>query len=185
MRRMDLTTRREVLAVVAFTLVGAALRLWGFGRLGLSHFDEGVYALAGTWSLSPGGLSAIDPAVIPYAPPGFPILVGLAYLVLGLSDVSAILVSTVSGTATIPVAAWVGRRAFGPGAGAATAALVSTALAHIAFSRKALTDAPFLLAWLVAIGLGARLLERPVLRRAVAVGIAVGVAQYIKYNGWL
>jgi hypothetical protein len=54
---------------------------------------------------------------------------------------------------------------------------------HIAFSRMALTDASFLLAWIVAIGLGQRFLERPNLVRAVPLGLSVGVAQLFKYNG--
>jgi dolichyl-phosphate-mannose-protein mannosyltransferase len=181
----DPTARREAIAVLVLTLIGAVLRFWSFGSLGLTHFDEGIYALSGLWSLSPAGLAAIDPMVIPYAPPGFPFLVGLSFGVLGVADVSAILVSAVCGVATIPVAAWVGRRTFGPGAGAAAAAFASVSMAHVALSRKALTDVPFVLAWLVAIGLGGRFLERPRLGRALALGLAVGAAQNLKYNGWL
>src|SRR5262249_35020862 len=79
----------------------------------------------------------------------------------------------------------VGRRTFGSGAGAATAALAGLSLAHVAFSRKALTDAPFLLAWLGALGLGAKFLERPTAGRAVALGLAVGGAPNFKYKGWV
>ena len=49
----------------------------------------------------------------------------------------------------------------------------------------ALTDASFLLFWVLAIGQGQRFLERPESRRAVALGLAVGVAQLFKYNGWI
>jgi dolichyl-phosphate-mannose-protein mannosyltransferase len=181
----DRPSRREALVVLALTLLGAGLRFWSFGDLGLTHFDEGIYALAGLWSVSRGGLTALDPTLIPYAPPGFPILVGLSYLVFGVADVSAIVVATACGVATIPVAGWLGRRTFGPGAGAAAAAFAAMSMAHVAFSRKALTDAPFLLAWLIALGLGQRFLEAPRLGRAVAMGAAVGLAQNLKYNGWL
>jgi hypothetical protein len=58
-------------------------------------------------------------------------------------------------------------------------------MAHVAFSRKALTDVPFLLTWLIALGLGQRFLERPGFVRALALGAAVGLAQNFKYNGWL
>ena len=81
--RLDSGLPREILVVIALTLLGAVLRLWSPGRLGLVHFDEGIYALAGLWSLSPRGLAGIDPTVIAYAPPGFPFLVGLSYLVFG------------------------------------------------------------------------------------------------------
>jgi hypothetical protein len=83
---------RENLVVIALTLIGGVIRGWSPGRLGLVHFDEGIYALAGLWSLSPGGLRALDPSVIAFAPPGFPFLVGLSYLMFGMRDLAAILV---------------------------------------------------------------------------------------------
>ena len=176
---------REWRLIGILTFVGAVLRFWAFGRLGLDHFDEGIYAFSGSWIADDRMLFAIDPMVIPYAPPGFPILVGLAYLVFGLSDHAAILVATVCGVATIPVVGWLSRRTFGPGAGVASATFAALAMAHVAFSRKAMTDAPFLLAWLLAIGQGARFLELPGPGRAIALGLAIGLAQNLKYNGWL
>lgn len=174
-----------MLVVAALTAAGGLLRLWSIGRLGLVHFDEGIYAMAGTWVLSPRGLTGLDPTVISYAPPGFPFLVGLSYGLLGASDISAILVSIVAGTLTIPVAGWLCYRTFGRGAGAAAAAFAALSGSHIAFSRMAMTDVSFALCWLVAIGQGQRFLERPGLGRAVALGISVGLAQLFKYNGWI
>jgi dolichyl-phosphate-mannose-protein mannosyltransferase len=176
---------REHLVVIALTLIGALIRCWSPSRLGLVHFDEGIYALAGLWSLSPRGLAALDPMFVAYAPPGFPLLVGLSYLVFGLRDLSPIVMSIAAGTLTIPVAAWLSRRTFGPGAGGVAAAFTALSGPHIAFSRMALTDASFLLFWLVAIGMGQRFVERPNPGRAVALGLAVGLAQLFKYNGWL
>ncbi|SIO64873.1 4-amino-4-deoxy-L-arabinose transferase [Singulisphaera sp. GP187] len=185
MNRFQPSTRRELVAVSILTLVGTGLRFWGYGGLGLNQFDEGIYALSGLWSLSPQGLAGLNPIVIAYAPPGFPFLVGVIDFVLGVSDVTAILASTLCGVATIPVAAWVGRRTFGVGAGAASAALTALAMPHVAFSRKALTDVPLGLVWLIAIGLGGRFLEKPTIGRALALGLGVGLAQQFKYNGWL
>ena len=56
---------------------------------------------------------------------------------------------------------------------------------HVAFSRMALTDASFLLFWVLALIQGQRFLERPGAVRAVLLGLAVGAAQLFKYNGWL
>jgi 4-amino-4-deoxy-L-arabinose transferase-like glycosyltransferase len=133
--------RRESLGVVMVTLMGACLRFWPIGRLGLTHFDEGIYALASTWSLTPRGLGGLDPSLISYAPPGYPILGGLLYAILGRSDSAMILVSQLAGIATIPVVAWLGRRTFGPGAGFVSAVFCALSGPHIAFSRMALTDA--------------------------------------------
>ncbi len=179
------TSLGEWLALALVTLVGGLIRLGPPGRLGLVHFDEGIYALAATWSLQPGGLWDLDSSLIPYAPPGFPILAGIFYAIFGVSDTAAIAVSLLAGTATIPVLAWLARRTFGPGAGFASAVLVALSGPHIAFSRMALTDVSFLLAWLAAIGAGIRFLERPGAGRAIAMGAAVGLAQQFKYNGWL
>ncbi len=177
--------RRELLLVAAFTAVGGLLRIWAPNRLGLVHFDEGIYALAGLWPFHRGGISAIDPTIIAYAPPGFPLLIGLFNLLLGVSDLAAILVSVVAGTLTIPVAAWLARRTFGPGSGASTAALVALSGFDVAFSRMALTDACFGLFWLVGLITCQRFLEKPGALSALAMGLATGAAQLIKYNGWL
>ncbi len=178
-------TRREWSCIALLTLLGACFRFWRFGRLGLTHFDEGIYAGIGAWSLSTRGLGAIQPELIPYAPPGYPILVGLAYNLLGVSDAPVLLVSVLLGTATIPLMGWLGRRTFGPGAGASAAAFAAISIAHIAFSRKALTDVSFLFAWTLALGLGGRFLEKPGFSRALVFGLGVGLAQNFKYNGWL
>ncbi len=148
------------------------------------HFDEGIYAIAGLWSLSPRGLAGLDPVLIAYAPPGFPFLVGLAYSVLGPADVSAILVSILAGTLTVPAAAWLAHRTFGAGAGPPAAALAALSGFHVAFSRMALTDASFLLCWVVGLIVAQRFVERPGAGSGIALGVAVGVAQLFKYSGW-
>jgi len=183
--RLDPGLGREILVVIALTLVGAVLRLWSPSRLGLVHFDEGIYAIAGLWVFSPQGLQDFDPTAVAYAPPGFSVLEGISYLGLGVGDFSAILVSIGAGTLTIPATAWVARRTFGAGAGGAAAAFAALSGPHIAFSRMALTDVSFLLFWVLAIGQGQRFLERPNPTRAVGLGLAVGVAQLFKYNGWI
>src|SRR4051794_18622804 len=94
----------EVTGGLPLTAVASVLRLSSLGGIGLTHFDEGVYALAGLWSVSPQGLAGLGPDLIAYAPPGFPVLVGLSYAILGVSDTAAVLASLVCGVATVPVA---------------------------------------------------------------------------------
>jgi 4-amino-4-deoxy-L-arabinose transferase-like glycosyltransferase len=177
--------RRDWPFILAMTALGAVVRLWGVHRLGLSHFDEGMYAMAAFWVAQPGGFAAIDPSAALYAPPLYHLLNGLSYLLLGYADLSLIATSLVAGVAAIPLSGWIARRTFGPGAGAAASALAALSGAHVAFSRMALTDSLFLATWLVAIGLGLRFLERPGIGRAIVLGLAVGLAQNTKYNGWL
>ncbi|WP_161602269.1 ArnT family glycosyltransferase [Tautonia marina] len=174
---------RETVWVIAMTMLGAGVRLKGLGTLGLDHFDEGIYAQAASWVFAEGGLRALDPALIPYAPPGFPFLVGLSYQLVGVSAAAVILVSILTGVLTIPVLAWLARRTFGQGAGAATAALVALSGPHVLFSRTGLTDATFLLVWSLAMLAGVRFLDRPGVRSAIGLGFLVGLAQLVKYNG--
>jgi dolichyl-phosphate-mannose-protein mannosyltransferase len=176
---------REILVVIAFTLIGALLRLWSVSRLGLSHFDEGIYAASGFWIFARHGILDLDPSLIAYAPPGFPFLVGVSYFALGVSDLSPILVSIALGTLTIPAVAWLAHRSFGSGAGGVAAAFLALSGAHVAFSRMALTDVSFLLVWVLALIQSQRFLEQPGAFRAVLLGLAVGAAQLFKYNGWL
>jgi dolichyl-phosphate-mannose-protein mannosyltransferase len=181
----DPTLRRELATVFALTVLGGVLRVFMLGRLGLEHFDEGIYALSGLWIVTPGGPAVFNSSLVPYAPPGFTALIGLAYFTLGVSDLAAISVSLACGIVTVPLAGWLGRRTFGPGAGTAAAAFAALCGPHVAFSRMALTDVPFLLSWQVSLGLGARFLEKPRMGRALLFGLAVGLAQNLKYNGWL
>ncbi len=177
--------RRELAVLLALALVGAGLRAWNLGRLGLNHFDEGIYAFAGLWAISPHGLADLDPGLIPYAPPGFVVLVGLMDSLLGVSDMAAILVSILMGSATIVVVGMIGRRVFGAGGGIPAAAIAAFSGPHITFSRMALCDVSFLFFWLVAIWQELRFLERPSGLRAVSMGVAVGLAQLFKYSGWI
>lgn len=175
----------ETVVIFSMTILGAALRLWQVGRLGLNHFDEGVYALSGLWAIRKHGLMDWDPSLVPYAPPGLALLIGLCYGVLGVSDFAAIVPALGLGILTIPLAGLLGRRWLGRGAGAAVAAFAACCGPHIAFSRMAMTDVPFLFVWLLALAAGARFLERPGFKTAVVLGAAVGAAQLFKYNGIL
>lgn len=177
--------RAELIAIVVTAAAGALLRLWSLGSLGLLHFDEGIYALTASGLATAASPVAIDPGVIPYAPPGYPFLVATAFAVLGTSDTAAFLVSIFAGIAAIFLVGLLTRRTFGPGTGWIGSLLAAVSGPHIAFSRMTLTDSTFLAAWLLALWAGIRLLEKPALGRAIALAVAVAAAQYVKYNGWL
>lgn len=164
---------------------GLLLRLDLTQQLGLNQFDEGVYAFSAGWIFDRQGLAGIDPVLIPYAPPGFSVLVGLMSLLIGLSDQACFLVSALAGTLTIPVVAVVARRIFGNRAAVVSAWCICCSGPHIAFSRSGLTDASFLLVWSVGCIAALDFLDRPGWRSASKMGLLVGLAQEFKYNGWL
>ncbi|MDX2037933.1 MAG: glycosyltransferase family 39 protein [Isosphaeraceae bacterium] len=176
---------REWAVIAAITLVGAVVRLAGLGQAGATHFDEGIYLLAAGWSLQGDGLAAIDPGLIPYAPPLHVILIGLGYRVLGASDITAILVSIALSTVAIACAGALGRRIFGPGAGAAAAALIAFSGPQVVFARSALTEPALLLCLLIAVQSGLAFLRSPGPLAAIGLGVSVGLAQLAKYNGWM
>ena len=177
--------RRAWAGVGLATILGAILRLWGLTGSGLTHFDEGIYATSALWVHDPAGLRSIDPSLIPYAPPGYPICVGLMSLSVGSVDRAALLGSALFGAATIPIVGWLGTRAFGPGAGVIAALLAATSGAHIAFSRAGLTDSAFTFWLLLTLAVGTRFLGRPTLLGGIGLGLAVGLSQNFKYHGVL
>jgi len=175
---------RQWLALVALT--GLLLRLGLPGTLGIDHFDEGIYAFAGEWPFARGGLAAIDPAVIPYGPPVTPMLIGAGYILLGgPSDFAAVLPGIVCGSLAVLLAARLAGRVFSPRAGLFTALLLAVSGQAVAFSRSALTDAPLMMFWLLAMLAGLHFLKSPGFFSAIGMGIGVGLCQLTKYNGAL
>ena len=101
----DRVSARQVTAIACLTLLAFVTRFWDYGHVGLQHFDEGVYAMGALWTAQPGGLAALDADLLSYAPPGYLLLTGCAMLFFGFPDQPVILVSTLAGVASVPLAA--------------------------------------------------------------------------------
>ena len=186
---MELQTRRfdgQLLIVVGIaTLFGFLLRIYPPGALGFNQFDEGIYAMVASWAFRPEGIRALDPMIIPYAPPGYPVLVGVLAWLIGSTDQAGFIVSALTGTATIPVVSWVAHRIFGRSAAAVAAWCIGCSGPHIAFSRMGLVDVSFLLCWAMGLAITLSFVRMPGAARGIALGCMVGLAQQFKYNGWL
>ena len=78
-----------------------------------------------------------------------------------------------------------GRRTFGPGAGAAAAALAACQAGPYRIFAEGAHGRPVSARVAVGDRTGRRFLERPGFFRALAFGLAVGLAQNTKYNGWV
>ncbi len=167
-------------------LLGIVFRIWRLFDLGLIHFDEGVYAISGLWTITPFDDLHLYVKQKLFSPPLFFSLVGISYWILGeASDKAAILVNVVIGSATIPLVWWFTQKWFGRGAGIAAAVLVAFSDFHIAYSRMVLTDITFCFFFLLALALIAATMERVSFCWAIISGIAVGAAWNTKYHGWL
>jgi hypothetical protein len=153
-----------------------------FTSLGLSHFDEGVYAFAGLWPWT--GQFPTDQAF--YSPPVYPLLIGLAGLFWGgPTDLAAPSVSWLLGTAAIYLVWQVNRRWVSPEAGLCAAWLVSLDGFQIALSRIGLTDATFQFEFLLSLFLIRSALAGGTRSQVLAAGLAVGFTWNTKYNGFL
>ena len=186
---MDAQCRHEIwrlrIMILVATLVGLTLRIWPIGRLGFNQFDEGIYGMAAGWVANSASIASIDPSLIPYAPPGYPILVGIASWLIGSSDQTSLLVSASLGSLTIPVVFCLSSRILGARAGLISAWSVCFSGPHIAFSRMGLTDASFLFVWSLGFLVGLRFLQTPGIISGITMGTLVGLTQQFKYNGWL
>ena len=165
---------------------GAALRLRGFSRLGLTHFDEGVYAFSGFWPFPHAQNGALYPLQKLFSPPAYFGLLGIVNWFRGRAlDLNAIAINVVLGSLTVLLVFWAGSRFFGTYAGISACALTALGELHIAFSRTALTDTGFSFFFLLALALIAICIEKESLYWAIAAGLAVGIAWNFKYHGWL
>ena len=156
----NIRSQKKLLGLIFLT--GLLLRLSWPGSIGLDHFDEGIYAFAGEWPFARGGLTALDPALIPYGPPVTSVQIGICNILLGgPSDFSAILPGLLCGSFAVLVIGRLSAKIFTPQAGLFSAILLATSGAGIALSRSALTDAPLMLVWLSTIYYGLHFLIRP------------------------
>ncbi|WP_145263404.1 glycosyltransferase family 39 protein [Planctomycetes bacterium Pan216] len=170
-------------------LAGFALRVYGIWEVGLSHFDEGIYAISGLWPWT----DRFEANQGFYSPPIHPINVGLAMLALGgPSDTAVLLPSLLFGTLLIPLVWWIGRSWWEPRIGVLAAWLVAVDGLQVSFSRTGLTDPTFTFAALLALYLCRWALDAnpakglgPTLFRVLIAGSAIGVAWNVKYNGLL
>lgn len=173
-------TRAELVALGVILAVGIGLRWLLLNRAAIEHFDEGVYASKVFF-----GPDGAWPMQHLYAPPLLPLLIENLMLMVGITNLAALLPGLILGSATILLVWWMGRTWFGPSAGLGAAMLAATSEVHAFFSRAALTDVPLTCFLLAAVFAWERSLTRRSLAWAVGAGVLTGLAGLTKYNGWL
>ena len=174
-------SRYELWAIVAITLLGAAVRFAFPSAMAIEHFDEGVYA---SNLLFPDQGNEYPNRHL-YAPSLVPALIEWSIILFGDKGIAPMLPSLFFGTLTIPLIWWVGRQWFSPLSGIAAATLLSLSDFHIAFSRSALTDVPLCFWLLLAVYLFERAFRDLSWLTAIAAGFTTSLAWWTKYNGWL
>jgi 4-amino-4-deoxy-L-arabinose transferase-like glycosyltransferase len=173
---VTLRRRSELLALTALLAVAVALRLVGV-RYGLPHSllnpDE-TNIVPRAWGIAHG--NGLDPRWYDYPSFLMYLLVPVQSLVGHVSLGAARGVAVVLGLAGVGATWWLGKRAYGTGAGLVGAATVAVATTHVAYSREAVTDVPMTLGVTCALAL-------LVAGRIEWAGLAVGLAAACKYPG--
>lgn len=183
-RRREPVTVLELALLLLALIAGALLRTWHFGSIGLSHYDEGVYAFSGLGIAEPERAMGLFPGQQKFSPPVYFLLIALTNLLGVEPSRSPFVVNAILGSVTIPVLWWVVRRWFGAAAAVAAAVLLALSEFHIVLSRSALTDVAFALVFLLALAAVLRALEEESVKSAVAAGFFTGLAWNTKYHGW-
>lgn len=172
-----------VLGMILF--IGVVLRCAVSHRLGLWHFDEGIYALSGQWPFQLDGTSPFYVNHHYYAPSLLPGLIGISFYFLGIEDLSAIAVSQVSGCILILVTYWIASRWYDRSTALIAASLAMFSEMHIIYSRMALTDSLLVTCFVISLVCISEMLSQCRYQWSIASGIAVALAWNTKYNGWL
>lgn len=182
MRTQRVERRTEWLLTAGLVATGALLRFWNLGGLGLTHFDEGSYTMAGRWLATLGKEGAAIQAG--HSPALFPSLVGLFFAVFGCRDIVAIAVSAAAGSLTVGLVYWLGRLWLGKSEGVLAALFLAGCEYHLMFSRMALTDATFTLLFWAALGALWKAVESGRRSWAWAGGLLTGLCWNTKYHGF-
>ena len=174
---------RLLIDLLPLLVPAVLLRFWNLYGLGLTHFDEGSYAMAGQWIASFGQEGA--PPQAGHAPALFPILIGLVFFLLGSHDHFAVAVSAITGTLTVALIWWIGKTWFDDTVARGAALILATCEYHLIYSRMALTDATFVLLFWAALALLLRGLQSQSSQIVLLGGVCTGLAWNTKYHGFL
>src|SRR5262245_28832264 len=169
-------SRRELLALGLILVTAVALRVVGVGYglpYPLLNPDE-ANIVPRAWRI--GHFEALDPGWYDYPSLLMYVVAPVQAFASSPSYGAARVVAVVLGLAGVAAAWWVGRRAYGPGAGLIAAAAVAVATVHVAYSRMTVTDVA------VTVGVTAAL-ALALSDRLEWAGLAMGLAASAKYPG--
>lgn len=161
--------------------LGTWLRFDGFSELEFSHWDEGAFAASSTGNTAYGNA----PIAILYGPPLFPWMLRVAFALLGTSAAAAIAVSALAGCLSLAVFFMLARHFASFGQAIIATLLLSVSEFHLIYSRMALSDVTFLLAFMTTLLLGVAALKRRSRALFVIAGLAAAMTTWIKYHGLL
>ncbi len=176
-------TTKDWYLLAALISFAGLLRCWNLESLGLTHFDEGSYAMTGKWLATFGREGWTYQSG--HAPGLFPTLIGCFFFLFGIRDYVAIAVAAMAGTTTVGICYWIGRTWFSRPVAVMAALFLATAEYHLMFSRLALTDALFTGLFWAALAAYFLALESGKKRWFILAGVLTGLCWNTKYHGFL
>lgn len=159
--------RTEVVAIVAITLLGLVLRLYGARRA--LAMDE----LNNVWLATGGKELSLSVNALLYLP-----LIRLLHS-LSTAELTLRLPAILAGTATLPLFSWTGRRLFGASVGLVSALLLAVSPAHIALSQLVHSYSLFCLLSVLALYLATEVAENRNLKAVYALAILLAGGMYL------
>ena len=185
----DAWGRRDALTLLVALVIALVVRVGDprdFANVGLTHFDEGAYALSARAVATQTFPEQAYPQAHFLSPPVVFGLTGFVMRGLGRTDeiVLRFVVLTFALVGVVVVFV-IGRRLAGRRCGFAAATLIALSGFHASLSRIGLTDVPFLTLFLFSLVQWARSERRRSTTSAIGAGLIVGAAWCTKYHGWL
>jgi len=172
-------TRQTGFYVALIFALALSIRLFNIFGMGLFHWDSGYYVGTALWLIGHGGMP------YPWEPPVYSAFVSLGFLILGIHDWVAVLVSALFGALTVILAYLIGKELFDLKTGLVAALFLAISQIHIIYSRMALTDSAFTFFFVMSLLLFIYSIKRQKIRLYAIYGIALGITQNVKYNGFM
>lgn len=176
----------EVLGVGAVTLLAFGLRATDlFHFPPVMHGDEGEMGVLALQILN--GKQPIPPFVTMWLahPTLFHYLQAASLAIFGENEVGLRMVSAIFGTACVPLVYGIGRIGWGRLAALTAAWLLATSHLHIHFSRLGLNNIESVFIMLLVMLLLAKARSTPGIAPYVAIGLLLGIGQYLYYGSRL
>jgi 4-amino-4-deoxy-L-arabinose transferase-like glycosyltransferase len=162
--------------------VGLALRFWHIRDCGLSMWDEYSYVRSARW-ISTFGREG-HPHAPDVAPPLYPMLMALCFLLAGFRDWVAVSSSAITSFLTLPALYVLGGRLYGRSSALVATAFLAANPYNVIYARQALTDATFQFFFMLAV-LGLFVLVGTGGRTWLWFGgLALGLCECTKYHGF-
>jgi len=167
------------LYIALIFVLALSIRLFNVFGMGLFHWDSGYYVGTALWLIGHGGMP------YPWEPPVYSAFVSLGFLIFGLYDWVAVLVSALFGALTVILAYLIGKELFDSRTGLVAALFLTISQIHIIYSRMALTDSAFTFFFVLSLLLFIYSIKRQKIHLYAIYGIALGITQNVKYNGFM